>query len=242
MKYSFAAVTVAASIASAYDLPDNLSQIYNNHKSGACSNELTGGFTDGSGPATFAYCGDVEGAIFLHSSGNGGEYVNMDIDCDGANRTGGKCSNDPTGQGQTAFQSEIQELNVGIDDLDSNLHPYVVFGNEGSSPEFDPRQYGMEPLSVMAVVCNNQVFYGVWGDTNGETSVGEASISLADLCFPDEDLNGNSGHDDKDVLYIGFPGKAAVPSDQTKWSAGNAKDFEDSIKEVGDKLVAGLKA
>jgi hypothetical protein len=32
MKYSFAAVTVAASIASAYDLPDNLSQIYNNHK------------------------------------------------------------------------------------------------------------------------------------------------------------------------------------------------------------------
>jgi chitosanase len=33
-----------------------------------------------------------------------------------------------------------------------------------------------------------------------------------------------------------------VPSDQTKWSAGNAKDFEDSIKDVGDKLVAGLKA
>lgn len=81
----------------------------------------------------------------------------MDIDCDGANRTGGKCANDPTGQGQTAFKSEIQAMNVGIDDLDSNLHPYVVFGNEGSSSEFDPRQYGMEPLSVMAVVCNGQV-------------------------------------------------------------------------------------
>lgn len=32
MKYSLAAVTVAASVASAYNLPDNLSQIYNNHK------------------------------------------------------------------------------------------------------------------------------------------------------------------------------------------------------------------
>lgn len=62
------------------------------------------------------------------------------------------------------------------------------------------------------------------------------------MCFPDEDLNGDSGHDDKDVLYIGFPGKAAVPSSKTKWSAGNAKAFEDSIKAVGDKLVAGLKA
>lgn len=136
-----------------------LSIVYFSHaaQSGACSNKLAGGFTDGSGPATFAYCGDVKGAIFIHSSGNGGQYANMDIDCDGANRSGGKCANDPTGQGQTAFKSEIQELNVGIDDLDSNLHPYVVFGNEGSSSEFDPRQYGMEPLSVMAVVCNNQV-------------------------------------------------------------------------------------
>ncbi|OBT90433.1 hypothetical protein VE02_00764 [Pseudogymnoascus sp. 03VT05] len=242
MKYSLAALTVAASVASAYNLPDNLSKIYNNHKSGACSNKLASGFTDGSGPKTFEYCGDIKGAVFIHSSGNGGQYANMDIDCDGANRSGGKCANDPTGQGQTAFQSEIQALNVGIDDLDSNLHPYVVFGNEGRSPSFDPRKHGMEPLSVMAVVCNNQVFYGVWGDTNGETSVGEASISLADMCFPNEHLDGNSGHDQKDVLYIGFPGKAAVPSSSTKWNAGNAKAFEDSIKAVGDKLVAGLKA
>lgn len=85
-------------------------------------------------------------------------------------------------------------------------------------------------------------YYGIWGDTNGATSVGEASISLADLCFPDEDLNGNKGHDQKDVLYIGFPGSAARPGPDTKWTAGNPRDFEESIRELGDKLVAGLKA
>jgi chitosanase len=137
----------------------SLSIVHFSHpaQTGACSNKLASGFTDGSGPKTFEYCGDVKGAIFIHSSGNGGQYANMDIDCDGANRTGGKCANDPTGQGTTAFQSEVQALKAGIKDLDSNLHPYVVFGNEGKSPSFDPRKYGMEPLSVMAVVCNNQV-------------------------------------------------------------------------------------
>jgi len=81
----------------------------------------------------------------------------MDVDCDGANNSGGKCANDPSGQGITAFQSEVSGLNAGIDDLDANLHTYVVFGNEGDSPSFDPQSHGMVPLSVMAVVCNNQV-------------------------------------------------------------------------------------
>jgi chitosanase len=55
----------------------------------------------------------------------------------------------------TAFMDTVQQY--GISDLDANIHPYVVFGNSGSSPTFDPQQYGMEPLSVMAVVCNNQL-------------------------------------------------------------------------------------
>lgn len=79
----------------------------------------------------------------------------MDIDCDGANYSAGGCANDPSGQGQTAFMDTVSQY--GISDLDANIHPYVVFGNSGSSPSFDPQQYGMEPLSVMAVVCNNQL-------------------------------------------------------------------------------------
>lgn len=35
-----------------------------------------------------------------------------------------------------------------------------MFGNTGDKPgwvTFDPRVYGMEPLSVMAIVCNNKL-------------------------------------------------------------------------------------
>lgn len=48
----------------------------------------------------------------------------------------------------------------GVVDLNPFVHDYVVFGNTGDSPgwsTFDPRDYGMLPLSVMAVVCNNSV-------------------------------------------------------------------------------------
>lgn len=81
----------------------------------------------------------------------------MDVDCDGANRTGGKCANDNSGQDTTAFKAEVGQLNAGITDLDANLHPYIVFGNEDHSPSFRPQEHGMVPLSVMAVVCNNKL-------------------------------------------------------------------------------------
>ncbi|OGM46668.1 chitosanase [Aspergillus bombycis] len=238
------AIALAAG-ATAYDLPDNLKQIYEKHKSGKCSNELQGGYDNGHSHDgdTFSYCGDIPNAIYLHSSKNGGQYADMDVDCDGANRHAGKCSNDHSGQGETRWKDEVQKL--GIDDLDANIHPYVVFGNEnddGDDPEFDPRKHGMEPLSVMAVVCNKKLFYGIWGDTNGHTATGEASLSMAELCFPEEDPSGDSGHEENDVLYIGFTGKEAVPGKNADWKADNTESFEESIKELGDKLVAGLKA
>ncbi|NMW74018.1 hypothetical protein HKQ52_21455, partial [Bacteroides vulgatus] len=71
----------------------------------------------------------------------------MDIDCDGANNSAGDCANDPTGQGQTAFKDTVQSF--GIEDLDANLHSYVVFGNEGADPSFSPQEHGVEPLSIM---------------------------------------------------------------------------------------------
>lgn len=183
----------------------------------------------------------------------------MDIDCDGVNRSKGKCANDQSGQGQTRWKTEASAY--GIPDLDANLHSYVVFGNEDHNPAFDPRKQGIEPLSVVAVVCGGQVvsfisnfthflvqlltrcqFYGVWGDTNGGTTTGEASIALGDLCFPKENLSGNNGHDPRDVLYLAFPGKAAVPGKNgAKWTAKTAKEFQDSIKSLGDRLVASLK-
>lgn len=102
-----------------------------------------------------SYCGDLAGAIFLHTSSDGGTYADMDVDCDGADNGAGACSNDPSGQGMTAFKDQVSQY--GISDLNANIHPYVVFGNEGAIPSFDPRQYGMEPLSIMAVVCNGNL-------------------------------------------------------------------------------------
>ncbi|KAL7972228.1 glycoside hydrolase family 75 protein [Trichoderma sp. SZMC 28014] len=231
---TFFSITALGAVASAFDLPDNLKQIYDNHLSGTCQNALSDAFSGGA-----VYCGDIPNAIFL--KGSSGNYDNMDIDCDGANNSAGACSNDPSGQGETAFKDTVQSY--GIDDLDANIHPYVVFGNEGANPSFSPEQFGMQPLSVMAVVCNNQVFYGIWGDTNGFTSTGESAISMGDLCFPDDGLTGDNGHDPKDVLYIGFMGQQAVPgADGANWSAGNTADFENSIKSLGDSLVASLQA
>ncbi|KAB8067779.1 fungal chitosanase of glycosyl hydrolase group 75-domain-containing protein [Aspergillus leporis] len=241
MRLSEVLAVALATGATAYDLPDNLKQIYNKHKSSKCSKVLAKGFTNGqSSSKTFEYCGDISGAIYIHSTGSGGQYTNMDVDCDGANNSAGKCSDDKSGQGHTAFKDDVKKF--GISDLDANIHPYIVFGNEDDSPKFLPKDHGMQPLSVMAVVCNGKLHYGIWGDTNGGTSTGEASLSMAELCFPEENPSGDSGHDDNDVLYIGFTSKDAVPGSSANWKAKKGKDFEDSIKSLGDKLVAGLKA
>jgi hypothetical protein len=96
------------------------------------------------------FCGDIPNAIFL--KGSSGNYDNMDVDCDGSDDKVGDCSNDPTGFGETAFKDTVQSY--GISDLNANIHPYVVFNEP---PFFNAEQHGMKPLSVMAVVCNNQV-------------------------------------------------------------------------------------
>ncbi|KAL7904435.1 glycoside hydrolase family 75 protein [Trichoderma velutinum] len=213
----------------AYTIPSNLQAIYNAHKSGTCGKPLSGTSSSGA-----VWCGDIPNAIFL--KGSNGNYDNMDVDCDGADDKAGDCSNDPTGFGETAFMDTVQSF--GISDLNANIHPYVVVNEP---PYFDAQHFGLQPLSVMAVVCNNQVWYGIWGDTNTEPTTGEASISLAQLCYPNDGLNGDRGHGTKDVLYIGFLGDGTTPGKSgAKWNAKNVSDFEASIKSLGDKLVQGL--
>ena len=82
-------------------------------------------------------------------------------------------------------------------------------------------------------------WYGIWGDTNGGTTTGEASISLGDLCFPNDGLSGDNGYEPQDVLYIGFTSGDTAPTG-ANWNAGSALEFSNSIKAVGDRLVASL--
>ena len=67
--------------------------------------------------------------------------------------------------------------------------------------------------------------YGIWGDSNGEDSTGEAPISLAQMCFPDDNINGDNGHGQEVVLYLGFTGKDAVPGSSADWKAKDRNAF-----------------
>lgn len=56
----------------------------------------------------------------------------------------------------------VQNYSIhGLQDLDSYVHPYVVFGNSGENPNskvFDPTAYGVKPLSIiMAVTADKMV-------------------------------------------------------------------------------------
>jgi hypothetical protein len=199
----------------------------------------------------------------------------MDIDCDGIQGgpgDDGRCGHSTDTQSTTSFSDVVQSYADGVADLNANVHPYVVFGNTGNKPgyvNFDPQKYGVRPLSVMAVVCNNTLvctpfsavseegfglahivtlrwqIYGIWGDENGDDEnlplVGEASISLATACFGDS-MNGDNGHGENDVLYIAFIGKDAVPGASANWSATSYDDFERSIQGLGDKLIKRIGA
>lgn len=197
----------------------------------------------------FAYCGDhlaSDGIIYLQ--GTHGNLVNMDIDCDGHQSKGnGDCASSGDTQSQTTWKDIVKGYKKGIDDVDAYIHSYVVLGNDGSKNgyvTFDPRKYGVEPLSVVAVVCGDKMFYGVWADTNGDDGpplVGEASLSLGQACYG-RAVNGDAAHDANDVLYIAFKGSKAVPgANGAKWNAKSFTEFESSLASLGDSLVKGIK-
>jgi hypothetical protein len=183
----------------------------------------------------------------------------MDVDCD---RVRGSWADDsrcqyalsPDAQNKTSFCNVLADYGRDVTDLNPYVHPYIVFGNSFSAKNitgwrtFDPARYGMQPLSVMAIICNggDTVVYGVWGDTNGDDSgkpmVGEASLALASMCGG-SGITGANGIDDEDVLYIGFVGDEAVPGpDGAEWDAKDSDTFEKSIEPIGDKLVQKVQA
>lgn len=174
-------------------------------------------------------------------------FADMDIVCDGA----GACEGDGSFQGETAFMDQVAELSGGaVTNLNAFEHTFVVFGNDNKCKDdlddcdpnkeaFDPQSIGVQPLSVVAVVCGEQLVYGVWGDVNGGIVTGEASISLARKCFPDETIDGGHGHEQHDVLYIAFPGDEAVARDAA-WDAHNAEAFEASLEAIAQPFVDAI--
>ncbi|KAG9232869.1 family 75 glycoside hydrolase [Amylocarpus encephaloides] len=253
MYSSYSSLALAAIIAirgvAGLEIPANVAAFRDSiTKAGECSNKLASGlFASEEGTGTFSYCGDhlVDSKI-VYLQGTGGALADMSIDCDGVQKGAGddgRCGSSTDTQSQTSFQSQVNTFDPSVKDLNAFVHPYVVFGNVGSKEgftNFDPTSAGIEPLSLMAVVCGDQMFYGIWGDENGDDGpkavIGEASISLATLCFGTS-ITGNSGHGETDVLYIAFTGTDAAPGQNAKWNAGSVGEFSESIKSLGDTLV-----
>ncbi|KAI1799204.1 glycoside hydrolase family 75 protein [Daldinia bambusicola] len=224
-------------------IPTNVREFYNSVVAqGSCNSPLQSGFYDivHDDDNSFAYCGDhLDDYGIMYLQGRKGKLANMDIDCDGliTENDDGRCDNAHSVQNMTAMRRYVSSYRNGVPDLNPFVHNYVVFGNTGVKTgwvTFDPRTYGMKPLSVMAIV------YGVWGDTNGDDGenprIGEASISVATLCFG-HDFEDEVGFNEEKILYIGFTGTEAVPGPNASWMAKDENEFESSISSLGDRLV-----
>ncbi|KAK2626019.1 hypothetical protein QTJ16_004281 [Diplocarpon rosae] len=261
----FASLTMILSIltflalqAAARDVPPNIQAFYDSVKrDGSCSRVLQGGFAAKGSTAenTFSYCGSRlrDGVVYI--SGERGQMADMDVDCDGTQRPrlgdDGRCGTSSDTQSMTSFRGDVGSYGRSIQDLNAFVHPYVVFGNSASRDlpgyvQYDPWGDGVHPLSVVATVCGNgKMFYGIWGDVNGDDApkaiIGEASISMATLCFGTDVINGGAGHDQTDVLYLAFTGKDALPGAQgAKWDAHTPEEFEESIAALGGRLASRI--
>ncbi|KAJ5513243.1 Fungal chitosanase [Penicillium fimorum] len=156
-----------------------------------------------------------EGAAFVWTA-------DMDVDCDGLDY---ECVGNPDGQPQTNFGA-----------LAAYEVPFIVIPDTFAGAY----ETALEGNNIGAVICDGKMFYGIFGDTDGDDPevIGEASWLMARTCFPDDDLNGNSGHGDADVTYILFTG-----SDSILPSSALTKNYITNfttLRSMGDKLMTAL--
>jgi hypothetical protein len=147
--------------------------------------------TDATEPATVSICG-LPHAVFWRAD--------LDVDCDGKMSAQCNSSTDPDFQDQTAATDSHG------DPLDAAMLPYVVV--PGHSGTWDYRESGLKPGSVFAVIYQDKVAYGVFGDIGPTAIVGEASYAMAQQLGIDPDPS--TGGAETGVAYIGFSGDAAV--------------------------------
>ncbi|THD00248.1 hypothetical protein EYZ11_000298 [Aspergillus tanneri] len=120
--------------------------------------------------------------------------ADMDVDCDGMDFG---CKGNPDGQSITNWGA-----------LSAYDVPFIVIPDDFLSANRDK----MPGNNVAAVICNGNMYFGILGDSNGDTPLvtGEASWLMARTCFPDDNLDGSKGHVAADVTYIVFTGQDAV--------------------------------
>lgn len=165
-------------------------------------------------PADIPICGLV-GAVFWKAD--------MDIDCDGKQSAQCNPNTDPAYQNQTAATDSQGNA------LDAATLPYIVI--PGKSSRFDYTAHDIHLGTVIAVIYNGQVVYGVFGDTGPTTIIGEASYATASMLGIDP--NPSTGGVDSGVTYIAFTGANAVASPIESHAAAQT---------IGETLGAALVA
>jgi hypothetical protein len=127
--------------------------------------------------------------------------ADMDIDCDGKVTSACSTKTDPWFQPDTALHSSTGQP------LDASKLPYVVIPSESSLWRFSKSNIKLG--AVVAVITNNKVEYGVFGDTGPAQIIGEASYAMASSLRvnPDPENGGSDGP----VYYLVFPGTKVSP-------------------------------
>jgi len=100
------------------------------------------------------------------------------------------------GRGNTDGQNQTSYGNLSAFNV-----PYIVV------PDSYVTDHDIPGNAISVVVCAGQMYYAIMGDTNGDVPevIGEASWLVGQACFPQDGLNGGTGHDSVDVLCILSP-------------------------------------
>lgn len=158
----------------------------------ASCHRVGGTYASDSGRAeTIEICG-LSTAVFWKAD--------LDVDCDG--KTTSKCS----GSTDPAYQNQTSATDSHGRPLDAAALPYVVVPLP--STRFDYATAGLALGSVVAVIYQDRVEYGVLGDEGPNGIIGEASYAMASALGIDPDPA--TGGVDAGVTYVAFTGASAV--------------------------------
>jgi hypothetical protein len=164
--------------------------------------------------------GNAGGAIYY--------TADMDIDCDGLTTT--HCPGTPPNmdccyQDQTSFHGPNSGTNSNGPQLASENTPYVVVPQDVKFPGLDQNNGG----NIVAVIYNNQLEFGVFGDQGPSDIIGEASVRTANgLGIPASPASGGVGGG---VTYVVFVGSGSQPQDMENIS---------QIQSLGAQLTESL--
>jgi hypothetical protein len=161
-------------------------------KIATCDDVVGGTFaTDEGGTSNISICG-LTGAVFWKAD--------LDVDCDGKQSAECNLTADPD------YDDETSATDSHSDPLDAAALPYVVI--PGKSAKFDYETAGLAMGSVVAVIYDDKVEYGVIGDVGPTSAIGEASYAMAAALGIDPDPS--TGGVDSGVAYIAFTGAGSI--------------------------------